>query len=238
MNNYANQCLKEGIFTPEGIYNKLKQSNFYFITNLFHNADVEISRQNQFDYYSSGTTCNLILQFNKNLVCANVGDTRAILIYDNGIPNNQGIFRLSFEHKPEMPQEYERILKNGGVVSKFINEYGTKIGINRVFIYGQNYPGLSISRCLGNFQAKKCGVISEPQITEFEIDYNSKYLVIGSKGVWEFLTNADVRNIGNPFYSERDIGSFVSNLVQISMQCWERKFIYRSDISVVCVYFN
>ena len=43
-------------------------------------------------------------------------------------------------------------------------------------------------------------ISSENFLEKFEIDYNSKYLVIGSKGVLEFLNNADIRNIGNPFY--------------------------------------
>lgn len=197
-----------------------------------------MNRQKKFEYNYSGTTCTLVFQFNKNLVCASVGDSRAILIYDNDTQNNLYIFPLSIDHKPDLPQEFERIMKSGGEIKKIINEYGNKIGPNRIFKYGLNYPGLSISRALGDFQGKTCGVINNPQITEFKLNHNSKYLVICSKGVWEFLTNADVRNIGNPFYLKRDIGSFVSNLVQISMQCWERKFIYRSDISVVCVYFN
>ena len=238
INNYAYQCIKEGINSPEGIYYKLKQSNFNFITYIFHGADIEMNKQKKFEYNYSGTTCTLVFQFNKNLVCASVGDSRAILIYDNDTQNNQYIFPLSIDHKPDLPQEFERIMKSGGEVKKIIKEYRNKIGPNRIFKYGLNYPGLSISRALGDFQGKTCGVINNPQITEFKLNHNSKYLVICSKGVWEFLTNADVRDIGNPFYLKRDIGSFVSNLVQISIQCWERKYIFRNDISVVCVYFN
>ena len=236
MNNYANQCIKEGINSPEGVYNKLKISNFYFITNLFLGADAEITKL--FDCNFSGTTCNLVFQFNKNLVCSNVGDSRAILIYGNDNLNNQGIFRLSIDHRPDNPQELQRILKNGGMVYKYIYKNGVKMGYYRVFKYGQNYPGLTISRAIGDIQAKKCGVITNPEIIEFEVDYNSKYMVICSKGVWDFLTNADIRDIGNPFYLNRDIGSFVSHLVKTSIQCWERNYIFRNDISVVCVYFN
>ena len=236
-NDYAKQCIKEGISTPEDIYTKLKNSNFAFIKESFKNADLQMAKQRQFEYNFSGTTCNLVFQFNKYLLCASVGDSRGILIYDNDTKTNQNIFPLSNDHKPDLPQELARIQSKGGRVDKLTDQYGNKVGPNRVFKAGLTYPGLAMSRSLGDFQAKDCGVITEPEINEFRINHNSKYMVICSDGVWEFMQNEQVRDLGNKFYAKKEVGPFCTNLVQQAVNNWEQQDIIRDDITVVCVYF-
>ena len=238
MNSLAMECKNNQITKPEDIYARLKKSNFDFFKNAFHEADIEMTKQREFEYNFSGTTCNIVVQLNKHLICASVGDSRGILIYDNDNKTNQGILQLSNDHRPDLPQEFERILKNGGMVDKLTDQEGNKVGPNRVFKYGLTYPGLAMSRSLGDFQAKECGVTTEPQIVEHKLNHNSKYMAICSDGVWEFLTNENVRDIGNTFYQKGDIGGFCSNLVKKAVQTWEENDIIRDDITVVCVYFN
>ena len=43
-------------------------------------------------------------------------------------------------------------------------ENGKKIGPYRVWKKNEAYPGLAMSRCLGDFVASKIGVIAEPGI--------------------------------------------------------------------------
>ena len=238
MNSLAMECKNNQITKPEDIYARLKKSNLDFFKNAFHEADIEMTKQREFEYNFSGTTCNIVVQLNKHLICASVGDSRGILIYDNDNKTNQGILPLSNDHRPDLPQEFERILKNGGMVDKLTDQEGNKVGPNRVFKYGLTYPGLAMSRSLGDFQAKECGVTTEPQIVEHKLNHNSKYMAICSDGVWEFLTNENVRDIGNTFYQKGDIEGFCSNLVKKAVQTWEENDIIRDDITVVCVYFN
>ena len=238
MNSFAMNCKNNNISNPDDIYEQLKKTKFDFLIKAFHEADIEMTKQNQFEYNWSGTTCNLVLQLNKHLICASVGDSRGILVYDNDNKTNQGIFPLSHDHKPDLSNELQRILKNGGMVDRLTDQEGNKVGPNRVFKYGLTYPGLAMSRSLGDFQAKECGVITEPQITEFKLNHNAKYMVICSDGVWEFLSNEDVRNLGNPYYQKGDVGSFCTNLLRRAVQTWEENDIIRDDITIVCVYFN
>ena len=235
---FANQCKNEGISTPEAIYNKLKQTQFAFIKEAFKNSDTEISKQNTFEHNFSGTTCNLVFQFNKYLIGASVGDSRSILVFDSDNSNsNQGIIPLSYDHKPDLPQELERIMIKGGRVDKLTDQFGNKVGPNRVFKVGLTYPGLAMSRSLGDFQAKECGVITDPLIIEQTIGHKYKYMVICSDGVWEFLKNEDVRDLGNQFFPKGEVGPFCSELVKKSVLAWEQQDIIRDDITVVCVYF-
>ena len=237
MTNYAESCKKKGLTTPEAIYKELKANKFAFIIDLYHKADSEMSKQKNFDYNFSGTTCNILYQFNKYLVCASVGDSRSILIYDKGDSQNQGILPLSTDHKPDLPGEIDRIKLHGGVVEKITGTYGDKVGPNRVWKAGQNYPGLAMSRSLGDFKAKECGVIPSPQIIEHKIDKNSKYVIVCSDGVWEFLQNEQVRDLGNAFYKKNDVGGFCQELVKCAVHSWENFDIIRDDITVICIYF-
>ena len=238
MNEYSKQCQQNNITTPEGIFNKLKESKFEFITQTFKNADLEMIKHTDFDHDFSGTTCNLVFQFNKHLLCASVGDSRGIIIYDQNNTNTyQGIFPISNDHKPNLPQEYERILQRGGMVDKLTDQFGCKVGPYRVYKNGLTYPGLAMSRSLGDFQAKDCGVITKPEIIEFNVSHSSKYMVICSDGVWEFLSNEQVRDLGNKFFNKGELGNFCSQLVKEAVHAWETRDIIRDDITVVCVYF-
>ena len=225
--------------SAEDVYLNLKQNNYSYIVELFMNIDDELSAQSDiFDCNMSGTTCNLIFQFNNHLVCFNVGDSRSILIEESSDNTNQIIRALSIDHKPDLPEELMRIKENGGMVDQIQDLYGNKLGPNRVFKEGCVYPGLAMSRSLGDFQAKECGVIPTPEIIEYEINPNTKYFVVCSDGVWEFLTNENVRDIGNKYYyNNNDVVGFCNELVNIAVNVWGEREKARDDITVVAVFF-
>ena len=85
--------------------------------------------------------------------------------------------------------------------------------------------------------AKECGVISEPGITIYKINYKIKYLVIFSDGISSYLKNEDIRDLGNIYYQSNEIGPFYSNIVKKAVCKWEHRGIWRDDITVVCIYF-
>ena len=225
--------------SAEDVYLNLKQNNYSYIVELFMNIDNELSAQSDiFDCNMSGTTCNLIFQFNTHLVCFNVGDSRSILIEESSDNTNQIIRALSIDHKPDLPEELMRIKENGGMVDQIQDLYGNKLGPNRVFKEGCVYPGLAMSRSLGDFQAKECGVIPTPEIIEYEINPNTKYFVVCSDGLWEFLTNENVRDIGNKYYyNNNDVVGFCNELVNIAVNVWGEREKARDDITVVAVFF-
>ena len=240
MNLYTeNLKLINPYLTVEDVYRNLKESEYSYILELFENADVELSLQNNFDSNLSGTTCNLIFQFNIHLLCFNVGDSRSILISNSEDANNQliTIMSLSVDHKPDLPEELKRIQSAGGVVDQIEDYFGNKLGPLRVFKYGCPYPGLAMSRSLGDLQAKECGVISTPEIIEYDINKKTKYLVVCSDGVWEFISNEQVVQICEGFYYKNDVGGFCRELINCAVNIWTEKGNTRDDITVVTVFF-
>ena len=91
---FASQCKREFINDPKYIYGKIKKNNFSFIKDCFYKVDSAMMKQNQLEYNKSGTTCNIVFQFLKYLVCASVGDLRGIVIFDDNPIINQGMFQF------------------------------------------------------------------------------------------------------------------------------------------------
>ena len=221
------------------IYYNLTKSNYELLINLFLRSDKVLGNLH-IDVNFSGTTCILVIQVGRNLICANVGDSRAILVYDSKNDSNlrfTKIVELSHDCKPDLPEEKSRILKMGGTVDQMLDINGIRCGPQRVWAKNRNYPGLAMSRSLGDFQGKKCGIIPYPEIIEYKLDEKSKYMVICSDGVWEFLSNKNVMDIGNEFFLKNDVEGFTKKLVKDSEDLWEKKDVIVDDITAVVVFF-
>lgn len=97
-----------------------------------------------------------LIQIYDRIIIANCGDSRAIAIYRNG--NSYHLKQLTVDHKPDLPDEKRRIERLGGTVA---NPYNDK-SPSRVYLNGQNYPGLAMSRSIGDFVGGSVGVICKP----------------------------------------------------------------------------
>ena len=115
---------------------------------------------------------------------AHVGDSRAI-IGGGSDWKSQRVVWASEDHKCDLPEEKKRIESKGGVVRKDGIPF-------RVFIKGKNFPGLAMSRSLGDLVSQKVGVSHVPEVSKIEITSEHQVLIICSDGVWEFLDNKTV----------------------------------------------
>lgn len=70
----------------------------------------------------------------------------------------------------------------------------------RVWLADIDVPGLAMSRSLGDDVAHSVGVTSVPEITEFDLLPNDKFIVWASDGVWEFMSNQEVVNVKSFFF--------------------------------------
>ena len=148
------------------------------LKRAYRHAERDIEKNSDIDANFSGTTCVMVFQVGNRLLCGNVGDSRAILVKgDKVIP-------LSIDQKPDDPEESKRIKENGGEISQY-EEDGEKSGPFRVWQKGEVYPGIAMSRSIGDFIATKLGVIPEPKFIEEKIDKDTKFIVVASDGIWE-----------------------------------------------------
>jgi serine/threonine protein phosphatase PrpC len=59
----------------------------------------------------------------------------------------------------------------------------------------EQIPGLAMSRSFGDYIASTVGVVSDPEVTYFKVEFSKGFMVIASDGVWEFLSNERVCEI-------------------------------------------
>jgi serine/threonine protein phosphatase PrpC len=224
---------------PKQIYHKLKENSYKIIANIFLDADVQIQKE-KFDVNRSGTTCVIVIQLEEHIICANTGDSRAIMIYDQNKDDNlvnSKVFPLSYDCKPDLPNELKRIKACGGMVEKAYDPEIGETGPYRVWAEGEDYPGLAMSRSIGDMDAKKCGVIPNPQIVEYIIDHYTKYMIVASDGIWEFISNEQVMKFCNKFYLRNDPVGLCQELSKKSISLWEKNDCAIDDITVVVVFF-
>ena len=225
---------------PKKIYSKIIADGYQFLAKIYLDADVQITHQG-FDCSRSGTTCIIIIQLLEHIICANTGDSRAMIVYDedDNLFKSQ-VYPLSYDCKPELPNEKERILESGGVVEKAYysdDEDGEYSGPFRVWVKGEDFPGLAMSRSIGDMDAKKVGVIPNPQIVEYNIDKLSKYFVIASDGIWEFISNEDCMEISNQYFLRNDCLGLCRELTRRASELWQTNDIIRDDITIVVGFF-
>ena len=144
----------------------------YSLKNAFLNIDNDFVSTGQPD----GTTaCCVTLVGGRRIVCANAGDSRAIVVRSDG-----SIVRLSRDHKPGMPDETKRISELGG----------------RVIYWGRwRVEGLlAVSRAVGDASLKPY-ITAEPEICEYDVSKDDLFLILSSDGVFDVCENEEAAHV-------------------------------------------
>ena len=85
-------------------------------------------------------------------------------------------------HQPNVQTEMHRIYDNRGEIRE------AEDGRQRIFLRARMYPGLKVSRTIGDLISHQIGVISQPKTQIVDFAQNDKLLVVGTAGLWESLT--------------------------------------------------
>ena len=127
-------------------------------------------------------------QKKKVIYCAFLGDAQCILI------SKTKARKLSKIHNIKNLEERKRIENIGGVI------YDEKI-------YGQE----NLTRAFGMFNLKQYGITCIPEVVKMTLNNLDKYVIIGTKGVFEALSDGDLHQICNNAESTETI---IKNITQ------------------------
>jgi integrin-linked kinase-associated serine/threonine phosphatase 2C len=72
------------------------------------------------------------------------------------------------------------------------NRYGQALGPPRAWKLDAQSPGLAMSRSIGDMDLTSIGIISDPYIQVIEIPSSVQFVVLGTDGVFDVMTNKDV----------------------------------------------
>lgn len=140
------------------------------------------------DIAFSGCTLIGVVMWENSIFAINVGDSRAILC------RGLAITEVSTLHKPDNPIEKQRIELCGGVIHPLEIGKDKYSGPNRIWAPGRCSwgPGLALSRAFGDKAARKFGVISEPEIRTFNLNYEDDFIIMGSDGLFDFMKDSEL----------------------------------------------
>ena len=130
------------------------------------------------DLDKSGTCGLTVLTRGHRLFIGCLGDCRALLV--RGDDNPRPWVQLTTDQRATESFEHKRIKEAGGTVTD-----------------GRISGALIPSRTLGDFPWKDRGpgLSCEPEITEYEVTADDKYLVLGSDGLFDVLSNKTIARL-------------------------------------------
>eukprot|EP01029_Cantina_marsupialis_P025269 TRINITY_DN6667_c0_g1_i2.p1 TRINITY_DN6667_c0_g1~~TRINITY_DN6667_c0_g1_i2.p1 ORF type:complete len:321 (-),score=67.49 TRINITY_DN6667_c0_g1_i2:156-1118(-) len=141
----------------------------------FHETDKQFLQLAVQNRLNDGSTVIAALAMGDIIHVANTGDSRAIMVNDNG-----AVSPLSRDHKPNRPDELKRVNDLGGRVIKY--------GVHRV------QGILALSRAIGDLPLKRY-VIPTPEVVSVRKMEQNSFIVLGSDGIWDILSNEMVGQI-------------------------------------------
>lgn len=173
----------------------------------------------------SGSTMVAVLFDSKVLHCANVGDSRGIIGKLLEISQQWTPVPLSRDHRPHVPEERSRILRQKGIVAH-----------NRVWLPNTNIGGLAVARAFGDALCRGIGVTAEPEVLKYTLRHTDKFLVLGSDGLFEVMDNQQVVDLIVPFYIANDVDGAVQQLVRVARARWVGHRTGTDDITCIVVF--
>ena len=213
----------------------LSKGHFHFIKKCIKYCEKKLNEEN-LNIKFSGSTCVLLFVINDKLICSNIGDSRCLL-FKCSQDGKWSYINLSIDHKPSNEEEKTRILSNGGEVHPFIDTNGKfEDNIQRVWVKDKQYPGLAISRSIGDSVGKKIGVISEPTFICKKLENRSKFIILGSDGFWDMMKPPDIIHIVKPFLNNGDAESASKALAEKAKKLWGKFDDERDDITVIVIF--
>ena len=172
----------------------------------------------------------------EKIISINVGDSRCVL--GKCVQDKWTAVNLTRDHKPTDEDEKKRILDKGGRIEPYKDDNGEPAGPERVWLKEENLPGLAMSRSFGDEVAHTIGVTSKPEIMEFKLSEEDKFIMLASDGIFEFISSDEAVNLVKDFYLKGKIKGALHHLYKISSQRWITEEGVIDDISLILVFLK
>eukprot|EP00747_Dinoflagellata_sp_TGD_P145018 gnl/TRDRNA2_/TRDRNA2_176555_c0_seq4.p1 gnl/TRDRNA2_/TRDRNA2_176555_c0~~gnl/TRDRNA2_/TRDRNA2_176555_c0_seq4.p1 ORF type:complete len:390 (+),score=76.60 gnl/TRDRNA2_/TRDRNA2_176555_c0_seq4:93-1262(+) len=230
--NLPKLIIRDQRFKTDQMEGMLKD-NFRKMQSLINTSD----RLKKLSAQMSGTTATVVIHdHNENkLTVSHVADSTCVLgRYTDASKSELEGFALTTDHKPDLPAEKARIEKAGGRV--VFDGYAN----HRIYAKNTRYPGLNMSRCLGDLLGHQdAGCSCEPDVSTRKIDPLDHVLLLCSDGVWEFISAQEAVKIVCEFPPAKAMVA----AERLAKEAWDRWMLEEQgtvvdDITVVLIYLQ
>ncbi|TPX30960.1 hypothetical protein SmJEL517_g05602 [Synchytrium microbalum] len=188
-----------GVFDGHGEQRRWQMLQALFIAARDITPTTALLSNMTLDAYMSGTTASVVVETTTRVVVAGVGDSRVVIGKRGREVGTWVGEQVTVDHTCQSSEELSRVLKCGARVEK-LRIGDEEAGPLRLFKNSLPYPGLVITRSLGDSVATKIGVLCEPDVTVRDIDPNNDvFIILASDGVWDALSIQQSVDIVGPF---------------------------------------
>lgn len=202
------------------------------IQNLVMTAD----RLKSLSAQMSGTTASVVIHDHESnkLIVSHVADSTVVMGSLEADGKTWKGRALTRDHKPDLKDERARIEKAGGRV--VFDGYAN----HRVYAKNGRYPGLNMSRCLGDLMGHAdAGCSAEPDVNDVTLTPQDRILLVCSDGVWEFMSPDEA--VGN--VSEQPPQKAMFAAEKLAKEAWDRWIREEGgavvdDITVILIYLQ
>jgi serine/threonine protein phosphatase PrpC len=162
----------------------------------------------------SGSTGVVVLITPSHIICANAGDSRAILSKKNKV------LPLSFDHKPSNDVELTRVEKDGGFVRA--GRVDGDLAVSRSFgDFGYKFGNAAKSGRTSS-EAKDHRVTVHPDILVYAREpSNDEFLVLACDGIWDRLSNKQCSDLVHSLVyceGETDVGLICEEMIDTALE--------------------
>lgn len=191
--------------------------NVPYVNNVYDKVqNILFTNYEQFST-ECGSTCLIVCHFRENgsefLNIMNTGDSRCVMCRKNiGVS-------LTVDHKPDWPDEYNRITKLGGQIRKD----GSTYRVN----------DLSVSRAFGDKESSKY-VTHRPDIYKYKLNKTDRFMIIACDGLWDVLSSQDAVNFVLKNCYDLDMHR-INQKVNIARKLAELAIKLESGDNVTCI---
>lgn len=185
--------------------------------------------ESDIDVSYSGSTLVSVLVYGDLVVCANVGDSRAIIANKK---SSWSFKILSHDHKPENETEASRILNAGGRIKSM---FGPGL---RIWLADRDIPGLSITRSIGDLACRSIGLISKPEIIYKRLIPFDQLIILATDGIWEFIDSQEAVDIVGELRKEGKSEKCCEKLINEAIERWKDKYKSIDDITVIVIFLH
>lgn len=173
----TNACLAQGHLTPRiagdtphDHFHFFPCHTFFYAADAYQETDLAYVKHDEVHHNDDGCTATTAVILGQRLVVGHVGDSRAVL----GISGKT--IELTQDHKPNRPDERQRIEDVGGTV---VHAGTWRVG-----------GVLAVSRSFGNRMLKQY-IVAHPELREDTLGPDAKCLVVATDGVWDVVENEE-----------------------------------------------
>merc|ERR1711920_148245 len=124
----------------------------------------------------------------------------------------------------------------GAALGGEVRQSESGAGTPRIFLRGQDFPGLAISRSLGDVHAHNIGVSAEASVSPDVELLPGSAVVIASHGVWHRVSRIEVAARVASAVAEDSPEDAAKDLVAKAQERWEQLGADIEDATAIVVY--